>query len=91
MDIVRECPDCPDRFYVIDEQPEIVHLSGPEGIRFAVYRTAWEVEMMRHWRERHPGRMEALGMTEEAVIAEANAIMDRMVRHVTERFTSPPN
>jgi hypothetical protein len=90
MDVIRECPDCPDRFYVIDEQPEIDDLSGPEGIRFAVYRTAWEIEMMRHWRERHPGRMEALGMTEEAVIADAKAAIDRIVRRVTEGLTNPP-
>lgn len=88
MDIVRECPDCPDLFYVIDYQPEIVELPSSNGMRFAVYRTPWEIEMMRHWRERHPGRMEALGMTEEAVIAEAKAIMDRMVRSAT-RFTNP--
>lgn len=90
MDVIRECPGCPDLFYVIDGQPEIVDLSGPEGIRFAVSRSAWELEMMRHWRDRHPGRMEALGLTEEAVIAEAKAAMDGMVRRVTEGLTNPP-
>lgn len=83
MDIVRECPGCPDLFYVIDYQPQIIELPSADGMSFAISRTAWEIEMMRHWRDRHPGRMEALGLTEEAVIAEAKAAMDHLVQSVT--------
>jgi hypothetical protein len=81
---IRGCPDCPDLFYVIDYPPESAWIPGQDGITFVVSRTAWETEMAQHWRDRHPGRLEALGMTVEGVAAEAQASMDRMI----ERFTS---
>lgn len=97
METVWGCVHCPD-FTVIDrgatlDEPAI----SPDGWHFTMTRHLWELEMVRHWRERHPEELASLGralattITDEWVIQEMHRSSQAALDLITTQLGSDPH
>jgi len=85
------CTRCPD-FSVIDPGLTTSTETTRDGWWVSVTRPLWELEMVRHWRDRHPAELAALGSALATTLTDER--VEEMVREnaqaALERFTSRP-